>query len=107
MLAKLMDKLQAVGRTGTSVIEAIGRGTLLLKNSLLWGGPGSAGFHDLLKQIYSVGVRSLIIIVVAGFFVGMVLTGARRTGARRPAPGALSAGKCLGRLIGLALSTLL
>jgi phospholipid/cholesterol/gamma-HCH transport system permease protein len=73
MLAKLMDKLQAVGRTGTSVIEAIGRGTLLLKNSLLWGGPGSAGFHDLLKQIYSVGVRSLIIIVVAGFFVGMVL----------------------------------
>lgn len=73
MLAKLMDKIQAVGRTGTSVIEAIGRGTLLLKNSLFWGGPGSAGFHDLLKQIYSVGVRSLIIIVVAGFFVGMVL----------------------------------
>ncbi|MBU2038056.1 MULTISPECIES: lipid asymmetry maintenance ABC transporter permease subunit MlaE [Oceanospirillaceae] len=73
MLGKLLDQLQAVGRSGTAAIEAIGRGTLLLKNSLFWGGPGSAGFYDLLKQIYSVGVRSLIIIVVAGFFVGMVL----------------------------------
>ncbi len=73
MLGKLLDQLQAVGRSGTASIEAIGRGTLLLKNSLFWGGPGSAGFYDLLKQIYSVGVRSLIIIVVAGFFVGMVL----------------------------------
>ncbi|MAY14200.1 MAG: ABC transporter permease [Oceanospirillaceae bacterium] len=73
MLGKLLDQLQVVGRSGTAAIEAIGRGTLLLKNSLFWGGPGSAGFYDLLKQIYSVGVRSLIIIVVAGFFVGMVL----------------------------------
>ena len=73
MLGKLLDQLQAVGRSGTAAIEAIGRGTLLLKNSLFWAGPGSAGFYDLLKQIYSVGVRSLIIIVVAGFFVGMVL----------------------------------
>ncbi|UXD86412.1 lipid asymmetry maintenance ABC transporter permease subunit MlaE [Thalassolituus hydrocarboniclasticus] len=73
MLGKLLEQLQAVGRSGTAAIEAIGRGTLLLKNSLFWGGPGSAGFYDLLKQIYSVGVRSLIIIVVAGFFVGMVL----------------------------------
>ncbi|MCD8523586.1 MAG: lipid asymmetry maintenance ABC transporter permease subunit MlaE [Saccharospirillaceae bacterium] len=73
MLAKLLNKLQAVGRSGTEAIEAIGRATLLLKNSLFWGGPGSAGFYDLLTQIYSVGVRSLIIIIVAGFFVGMVL----------------------------------
>lgn len=73
MLAKILNKLQTVGRSGTDAIEAIGRATLLLKNSLLWGGPGSAGFYDLLTQIYSVGVRSLIIIVVAGFFVGMVL----------------------------------
>ena len=29
--------------------------------------------HDLVKQIHAVGVRSLSIIVVAGFFVGMVL----------------------------------
>ncbi len=70
----MLGKLQAIGRRGTDAIESIGRATILFRNSVLWGGPGSAGFADLIKQIYSVGVRSLIIIVVAGFFVGMVLS---------------------------------
>lgn len=69
----MLNKLQTIGKTGTSAIESLGRATILLWNSLFWGGPGSAGFADLIKQIYSVGVRSLIIIIVAGFFVGMVL----------------------------------
>lgn len=69
----MLKQLQETGRAGVRAMESIGRATLLLGRSLLWGGPGSAGFQDLLKQIYSVGVLSLIIIVVAGFFVGMVL----------------------------------
>ena len=69
----MLNKLQSIGKTGTRAIEAIGRATVMLWHSFMWGGPGSAGFFDLIKQIYSVGVRSLIIIVVAGFFVGMVL----------------------------------
>ena len=69
----MLKQLQALGRKGTDVIESIGRATVLFLNSLLWGGPGSAGFKDLVKQIYSVGVMSLVIIIVAGFFVGMVL----------------------------------
>jgi phospholipid/cholesterol/gamma-HCH transport system permease protein len=69
----MLNRITALGRTGVRVIEAIGSATLLLVNSLAWGGPGSAGFGDLVRQIYSVGVRSLSIIVVAGFFIGMVL----------------------------------
>lgn len=69
----MLKQLQALGQKGTGVIEAIGRATVLLFNSVLWGGPGSAGFKDLVRQIYSVGVMSLVIIIVAGFFVGMVL----------------------------------
>lgn len=69
----MLKQLQALGRKGTDVIESIGRATVLFLNSLLWGGPGSAGFKDLVKQIYSVGVMSLVIIIVAGFFVSMVL----------------------------------
>jgi len=69
----MLNRLQSIGKVGTQAIESIGRATLMLWHSVLWGGPGSAGFFDLVKQIYSVGVRSLIIIVVAGFFVGMVL----------------------------------
>ena len=69
----MLNKLQSIGQSGTRAIESIGRATIMLWHSIMWGGPGSAGFFDLIKQIYSVGVRSLIIIVVAGFFVGMVL----------------------------------
>ncbi|MDF1763038.1 MAG: lipid asymmetry maintenance ABC transporter permease subunit MlaE [Oleibacter sp.] len=69
----MINRIAAIGRYGTASIQSIGRAGQLLLNSLLWGGPGSAGFSDLIKQIYSVGVRSLSIIVVAGFFVGMVL----------------------------------
>ncbi|WP_221797577.1 lipid asymmetry maintenance ABC transporter permease subunit MlaE [Oceanobacter mangrovi] len=69
----MISKIQDLGRVGVTVIEAIGAATMLLWNSIFWGGPGSAGFGDLIKQLYSVGVRSLSIIAVAGFFVGMVL----------------------------------
>lgn len=69
----MLQQLQNIGKSGVLAMESIGRATLLLWHSVLWGGPGSAGFSDLLKQIYAVGIRSLIIIVVAGFFVGMVL----------------------------------
>src|SRR5690554_1591251 len=69
----MLKQLQELGHKGTLVIKAMGRAAILLLNSIMWGGPGSAGFKDLVKQIYSVGVQSLIIIVVAGFFVGMVL----------------------------------
>lgn len=69
----MLTQLQVLGQKGVRIIESIGRATVLLLNSILWGGPGSAGFKDLVKQIYSVGVQSLVIIIVAGFFVGMVL----------------------------------
>lgn len=69
----MLNPLIQFGKKGTAAIESLGRATLLLWNSLMWGGPGSAGFRDLIKQLYSVGVRSLSIIAVAGFFVGMVL----------------------------------
>ncbi|MBM95725.1 MAG: ABC transporter permease [Oceanospirillaceae bacterium] len=69
----MLNRLIQFGKQGTSAIESFGRATLLLWHSVMWGGPGSAGFRDLIKQLYSVGVRSLSIIAVAGFFVGMVL----------------------------------
>ena len=69
----VLDRYLALGRYGVESIRSLGRATLLLWNSITWGGPGSAGFSELITQIHSVGVRSLSIILVAGFFVGMVL----------------------------------
>lgn len=69
----MLKRLQQMGQSGSQVLMSLGRATMLFLNSILWGGPGSAGFRDLIRQIYAVGVLSLVIIVVAGFFVGMVL----------------------------------
>lgn len=69
----MFNFVQMLGQRVMHKVTALGEATLLFLNSLLWGGPGSAGFRDLVKQIYAVGVLSLVIIVVAGFFVGMVL----------------------------------
>jgi phospholipid/cholesterol/gamma-HCH transport system permease protein len=69
----LLNPIHKLGQFGLGRLQALGRAGLFLLASIPWGGPGSAGFRDLVKQIYSIGVRSLSIILVAGFFVGMVL----------------------------------
>lgn len=60
--------------TATSWIAEIGRSTLFLLRILaslpaMWRKP-----RLLVEQLYSVGVLSLVIVVVAGVFVGMVLS---------------------------------
>lgn len=69
----MLNFLQSWGRAGVEAIHSLGRSGIFFAGSLMWGGPGSAGFRDLIKQVYAIGVRSLSIIIVAGFFVGMVL----------------------------------
>jgi len=73
LINKILDPIQALGQAALASLQAFGRAGVFLASSIMWGGPGSAGFGDLVKQIYSIGVRSLSIIIVAGFFVGMVL----------------------------------
>jgi len=41
--------------------------------TLLYSGNGFRRFHLIIKELFSTGVMSLIIIIVAGLFVGMVL----------------------------------
>jgi len=69
----MLKHVRSLGQIGVQSIQSIGRAGMLFTQSVTWGGPGSAGFLDLIRQIHSVGVRSLSIIIVAGFFVGMVL----------------------------------
>ncbi|GAB4289450.1 MAG: lipid asymmetry maintenance ABC transporter permease subunit MlaE [Thiohalomonadaceae bacterium] len=69
----MLDWLAQLGRQGLSFFERLGRGHLLLL-ALLRGVPGLV-LRPLLvvQQVYSIGVLSLLIIVVSGVFVGMVL----------------------------------
>jgi phospholipid/cholesterol/gamma-HCH transport system permease protein len=65
--------LAQLGSVGVSALSSIGRAHLLILNML-------AGLNDIIRrprliidQLYSVGVLTILIIAVAGLFVGMVL----------------------------------
>ena len=69
----MLDRLALFGRAGLAVVETLGRSTLFLFRVLLGRNNLGNGFQLLVKQLYSVGVLSLAIIVVSGLFIGMVL----------------------------------
>ncbi|MFG0381573.1 lipid asymmetry maintenance ABC transporter permease subunit MlaE [Pseudomonas sp. zbq_18] len=69
----LFDRIALLGRAGIDVVQAMGRSTLFLFSSLFGRSGLRNGGQLLVRQLYSVGVLSLPIIVVAGLFIGMVL----------------------------------
>jgi len=69
----MINQIQSLGRSALDFFERLGRGHILLLD-LLKGIPSVVVRPVLIiQQLYSVGVLSLIIIVVSGFFVGMVM----------------------------------
>ena len=65
--------LQALGATALKLMATLGRSTLFLMRVI--GGMGELVKRPrlLVQQLYSVGVLTLVIIMVSGVFVGMVL----------------------------------
>lgn len=68
-----VERVRLLGRSGLDVVQALGRSALFLGHAVLGRRSAGSGFHLLVRQLYSVGVLSLPIIVVAGLFIGMVL----------------------------------
>ena len=68
-----MSSLQRSFSTATSWIADLGRGAIFLLRILMSLPSLVLKPRLLVEQIYSVGVLSLVIVVVAGIFVGMVL----------------------------------
>jgi len=73
-VVSLIERVRLLGRSGLDVLEALGRSTLFLLRVLFGRGQVGNGFQLLVRQLYSVGVLSLPIIVVSGVFIGMVLS---------------------------------
>ncbi|KPY41875.1 Toluene tolerance proteinTtg2B [Pseudomonas syringae pv. primulae] len=69
----LMDRIRLLGRAAIDIVTVLGRSGIFLGNALLGRGGTGSSFQLLVKQLYSVGVMSLVIIVVSGAFIGMVL----------------------------------
>lgn len=68
-----MNIFSLLGRKIIGRIAALGRAILMLSSALLHVPNVRKGFPLLMNQLYSVGVLSLIIVLVSGLFIGMVL----------------------------------
>ena len=67
-----MQQLQILGHTIIGQISGLGKALLMLLSALFHMPNPRKGFPLLLNQLYSVGVLSLVIILVSGLFIGMV-----------------------------------
>ena len=69
----MINLIRSLGRWGLSAFERLGRGHIFLMH-MLAGIPGLfLRFSLVVQQLFSVGVLSLLIILISGLFVGMVL----------------------------------
>lgn len=70
----MIETIRGLGRWGFGTFERLGRGHLFLVQ-ILAGIPSSiVRFRLVVQQLYSVGVLSVFLILIAGLFVGMVLS---------------------------------
>lgn len=65
--------LYTIGYKTLSFFESIGRASIVLFSAVFSKPDFKNGSQRLCAQLYSVGVLSLIIILISGFFIGMVL----------------------------------
>jgi phospholipid/cholesterol/gamma-HCH transport system permease protein len=94
----VLNFLQRLGQNGLETLATLGRATRFLWQSL-WGWPDwRNGPRLLVRQLYFVGVYSLVIIIVSGMFIGMVLALQGYTVLVR-----FGADQALGQLVSLAL----
>lgn len=69
----MINYIRSLGRWGLGSFERLGRAHLLLV-AMLAGIPGLfLRFSLVIQQLFSIGVLSVILILVSGLFVGMVL----------------------------------
>ncbi len=65
--------IREIGHRSINAVWRIGVATRFFLLTLMYSGNSLRRFHLIIKELFSTGVMSLIIIIVAGLFVGMVL----------------------------------
>jgi len=73
VLSRMNDLIRSLGRGAIVVIPDLGRASLFLADLVVGCGQLVTRFYLVIQQIFSVGVLTLLIIIVSGMFVGMVL----------------------------------
>jgi phospholipid/cholesterol/gamma-HCH transport system permease protein len=67
------NTIRIIGHRAINAVWRIGTASRFFVYTLLYSGSSFRRFHLTIKELFSTGVMSLIIIIVAGLFVGMVL----------------------------------
>jgi phospholipid/cholesterol/gamma-HCH transport system permease protein len=70
---RVLDSLRGIGHKVVNGVWRLGYASGFFLMTLVRSGTSFRRFHLTIKEIYSAGVLSLIIIIVSGLFVGMVL----------------------------------
>ena len=73
MVSAFVEAIRVTGNRSINAVWRIGMATRFFFLTLMYSGNSFRRFHLIVKELFSTGVLSLIIIVVAGLFVGMVL----------------------------------
>ena len=73
MIESLLEQLRGIGRRTLDRVWRMGVAARFFLLVFLHSGPSFRRFHLIIREIFSAGVLSLIIILVSGLFVGMVL----------------------------------
>lgn len=69
----VVGTIRAIGHRIVDAVWRIGVASRFFFLTLIYSGNSFRRFHLIIKELFSTGVMSLIIIIVAGLFVGMVL----------------------------------
>lgn len=73
-MSELINFVSGIGRHFMAICESFGRASLMLFGAVFTRPQPLKNLPLLVKQVHSVGVQSLAIIVVSGLFIGMVLS---------------------------------
>ncbi|BDU36031.1 ABC transporter [Vibrio nigripulchritudo ATCC 27043] len=73
-MSSFLTFIANTGHSALSICRAWGRATLMLFGALFAKPQPVKHFPLLVKQLYSVGVQSMVIIVLSGLFIGMVIS---------------------------------
>ncbi len=69
----MLQKIEQIGAATLDLLSGLGRASLMLAGALMGRPRPIKAWPLYMKQLYVVGVQSLVIIVVSGLFIGMVL----------------------------------
>lgn len=72
-ISSLSRQVQTLGRAGLHICRVLGRAGIFLTDTLVRPPRVAKSFPLLIHELYSVGVLSLVIIVVSALFIGMVV----------------------------------